>query len=68
MTQWSATFNFEADSAEEAEAIVGSWTVTPGVTLMGVSGFVNVLQSGPKPIPYGGNVAAALDMPSPISP
>jgi hypothetical protein len=70
MTQFSATFTFEADTPEDAEEIVGQWTVTPDVTLVSVSGVVQVMQAGPQPIPYGGNVAAALDAqpPPPMPP
>lgn len=60
MTQFQASFTFEADTIEEAEAIVSTWEVTPGVVLMSLSGMVQALRYGPQPIPYGGSVAPAF--------
>jgi hypothetical protein len=60
VTRFQASFTFDAATPEDAEAIVGTWVVTPGVTLMSLTGQVDILQSGPQDLPYGGPVAPAL--------
>jgi hypothetical protein len=58
MTNWIVNFGFEAASQEEAEAIVGSWVVTPDVTLLSL-----IVQNPPRvpyTLRYGGSVAEAF--------
>jgi hypothetical protein len=68
MSRFYVHFSFDADTLEEAEAILGTWKVTPGVTLMSLSGSVQSMTNGPQPIPYGGSVGAALKSAEPLPP
>jgi hypothetical protein len=66
LTQFSATFNFEAESLEAAEQIVGGWTVTAGTTLISLSGMVMsrtapVVVSTDGPISEGESKAVISD-------
>ena len=57
----TASFSFEAESLAEGEAIVGTWTVTPGVMLNGVQATIVTQRSaGPTEIGSTGNVGIAL--------
>jgi hypothetical protein len=56
----TASFSFEAESLEEGEAIVGTWTVTPGANLNGVSAMLSRTPGIPMPIGPTGNVGTAL--------
>lgn len=55
----NVNFTFDADSIEEAEAIVATWTVTPNARLTGLAGMVQAVQN-PSPVTMGGAVGGAL--------
>jgi hypothetical protein len=55
----SVSFAFEAESMDDAKEIVATWTVTPGVTLLGMSGIVEGLQQA-VPIMEGGTIGGHL--------
>lgn len=55
----SVSFTFEAESIEEAQAIVASWTVTPGVRLTGLSGTTPGVQR-PVEVTMGGTIGSAM--------
>jgi hypothetical protein len=60
MIQFQASFVFDAETVEEAKEIVGTWTVTPGVALMSLTGSIAVITTTPQPILFGGPVAQAF--------
>jgi hypothetical protein len=59
MSRFSVTFMLDADDLDAAQKLVGTWTVTPGVTLFGLVQLAS-LGGPPVPIPPTGNVASAL--------
>jgi hypothetical protein len=82
MTTWSVTFTFDADTEDEALAIVGRWEVTPDVKMYGLQGTTNVvprpvevtLSPGPRGnglVPLEGPIAHVIenpDWPVPLPP
>lgn len=73
----NVSFTFEAETIEEAQEIVATWTVTPGAQLLGLSGTVQGVQR-PVRVAMGGTIGSAMraaqrafidDMPSaPVTP
>lgn len=59
MAQFNAQFVFEAATLEEAESIVGGWTVTPGAMLMPIHGTVSS-DFMPVEVPESGDVGEAI--------
>jgi hypothetical protein len=55
----NVNFTFEADSIEEAQEIVATWTVTPNARLTGLAGMVQAVQH-PVAVTMGGAVGGAL--------
>ena len=55
----NVSFTFEAETMEEAQAIVATWTVPPGAQLVGLSGTVQGVQR-PVTVAMGGTVGGAL--------
>ena len=55
----NVSFTFEAETIDEAQAIVATWTVTPGAQLVGLSGTVQGVQR-PVVVAMGGTVGSAV--------
>lgn len=60
MAQFNVSFWLEADSLTAAETAVGQWVVTPGTTLVTISGTV-ASEGEPIDIPDGGTVGDAIE-------
>jgi len=60
MATFSVNFMFEAEDLAEAEAIVGTWTVTPGTTITSLQG---TIQPNFRPTMVGvdGNLGTAVE-------
>jgi hypothetical protein len=56
VTQFSVQFMVEADSLEEAEALVGQWVVTPGTVLQSLIG-MSMSTLAPSVMTDGGTVS-----------
>jgi hypothetical protein len=56
----TASFSFEAETLEEGEAIVGTWTVTPGAQFNGIHAHVLLGPASPTRVGPTGNVGTAL--------
>jgi hypothetical protein len=56
--RFTVTFGIEAENIEKAEELVGTWTVTPGITLYSIVPIPEALP--PATIPASGSVATAL--------
>lgn len=64
----SVSFTFEAESMADAQEIVASWQVTPGVRLLGLQGTESGLAQ-PVEITMGGTIGVgALKVKPPQSP
>jgi hypothetical protein len=61
MTVFTVHFNLEAASLEEAQALVGSWVVTPGTTLTSMFG-TPVVMDTPVLVEDGGPVSGGVVM------
>jgi hypothetical protein len=59
MASFTATFQFDAKDQEEAEAILGSWTVTPGARLLSLAGVITQVWT-PVEVGSSGSVGTAL--------
>lgn len=57
---FSVNFTFEAEDLAEAEAIVGTWVITPGVTITSLQG---TIQPNFRPTAVGadGNLGTAVE-------
>lgn len=55
----NVSFTFEAETIEEAQDIVATWTVTPGAELLGLSGTVQGVRR-PVKVAMGGTVGSAM--------
>jgi hypothetical protein len=63
--QFFVHFTVEADTLEEAEAAVGTWTVTPGTVLHSILGS-HVSTLAPLSLAEGGQVSDGERMHQPI--
>lgn len=68
----SVSFTFECESMEEAQDIVATWEVTPGVTMLGMQG-TTVGAVKPAVMLMGGAIGPApfaerAQMPPPVTP
>ena len=59
MMEVSVSFTFEAESMEEAQRLVSTWTVHPGVKLFGMQGTEQGIKY-PVEMPMGGTIGGAL--------
>ena len=57
--QISVAFGFEAESMEEAQEIVATWKVSPGVVIFGMSGTVHGIAQ-PVEVTTGGTIGGTL--------
>jgi hypothetical protein len=55
----SVTFTFEAESIEEAQDIVATWTVTPGVQMLGLLGTAQGARR-PVNVRMGGAIGSSM--------
>lgn len=58
MAQFSVWLQFEADTLDEAEALVQTWVVTPGTVVNPISGMVTS-DIPPTEVPMSGRIGDA---------
>jgi hypothetical protein len=64
MTTWHAQLQFDADTDDEARAILASWQLSDGVTVLGVMGTQNLID---EPVVADSAGAVSLDEPKAAS-